>query len=154
MTSCVLAVLQNLYKIVNPEVTETIIVAETDEQANESTYTMNQTVWERPRVFWAMMVPAITPVTKHTVNPAMPAIATVGFVVTKVKVKTPHAEIVTLLCSPIVVLYKRNKMLVFFFLLLHCCCQLVLIVSQKFVRRLIESFFSLCRDVHSFIFLS
>ena len=41
MTSYFLAVLQNLYKIVNPEVTETLIVAETDEQAIDSTYTMN-----------------------------------------------------------------------------------------------------------------
>jgi len=32
---------QNLYKIVNPEVTETTIVTETNEQAIDSTRTMN-----------------------------------------------------------------------------------------------------------------
>lgn len=63
--------------------------------------------------FWDMMLPAIAHATTPTVNPAMPAIITTGFGVLKTIVRAPYA-IVRLCCSPIVVLYKRNKMLVFF----------------------------------------
>ena len=43
MMSFFIALLQNLYKFVDPELTETTIVTKTNEQAIDSTHTMNKT---------------------------------------------------------------------------------------------------------------
>ena len=87
----------------------------------------------------------------------MPAATSQGFVAVIANVSWPILT-VRLCCSSIVVPYKRNKILLFFFFnflfffffLLLLLLLLVLLISYKFVKPSIESFFSVHRQTFSF----